>query len=102
MHRAYDKRGSLQTVTWFFENVDYQLAYQIKLPNDDTNTSTAIKIQRDNSANHFVNILSCFHLCLDTERNLDPESWPLDLFVKIPSCHVGGNLGRGVAVCRTS
>jgi hypothetical protein len=85
MHGAYDKPGALQTVTWFLENVDYQLAYQIKLPDDATKTSTAFKIQRDNSANHFVNTLSCFRLCLDTERNLEPESWPLDHFVKIPS-----------------
>jgi len=74
-----------QFVQWFIENVDYQLMFQLALPDEATNARTPFKVQQDPNAFHFLNGLTCFGLCTDRDRNLAPEDWPLDYFVRFPS-----------------
>lgn len=76
---------NFQFLQWFIENVDYQLMFQLALPDEATNARTSFRVQQDPNAFHFLNGLTCFGLCTDEDRNLAPEDWPLDYFVRFPS-----------------
>lgn len=69
----------------FIESVDYQLTFQMALLDDATDAIMPFRVQQDPLAKHFLNALTCFALCLDVQRNLAPENWPLDYFTKFPA-----------------
>ena len=58
----------------FIENVDYQLTFQMSLPDDATDAPTPFRVQQDPLAKHFLNALTCCALCVDVQRNLAPEN----------------------------
>jgi hypothetical protein len=71
-------------LVWFLNDVDYQRAFLQNLPKEVTVAGPAsFSIQPNPAANHFLNTLTCFRLCLDSQRALSPTDWPFEHFVQM-------------------
>ena len=79
---VYTRKQYMERSIWYLNSVDFQLAFQTQVPDEATQQQvTPFKAQINNQANHFLNTLACFDICVDPQRNLDPVDWPCHYFV---------------------